>query len=165
LRTNGDDRWLYGAAFSVFIDRDPDDVFAFLLDLPRTPLWRQHLDEVVWLDDGDVRIGRRIRVITTLAWYRKIEMICEVTDWQPDRRRFAYRVIKGPAYSRNEYRVDAENGGTRFHMQGSVPLDRLHLRLAGPILKRMEDRITRRQVRALKELLETQGDVAKPNGG
>lgn len=147
-------RWLQGAAFSIFIDRDPDVVFGFLSEVEQTPLWRDHLDEVMWMDDGDMRVGRRMRVITTLGWYRKVEMICEVTAWEPQDHHLAYQVVEGPAHTVNAYRVRAERSGSRFEMQGALRLDSLYIRLAGPLLKRMEDRIARREVERLKQVLE-----------
>jgi hypothetical protein len=148
------EQWLHGQAFDVHIERDPDDVFAYLVEVEHTPEWRDHLDEVKWLDEGPTGVGRRIHVTTTLAWYRRIAMTCVVTKYVPQARMFAYRVIEGPATTINEYQVLADGSGARFRMQGRVLLDSWYLRLAAPLFKLLEDRNSRRQVRALVDILE-----------
>jgi hypothetical protein len=148
---------LHGARFSLDVPRDPDEVFRYLVDVPRTPEWRTHLTSVEWADEGPVRVGRRIRVVTSLLWYREVTMICEVTAYDPDARRFAYEVVEGPARSRNAYDVEATPGGARIVMQGAVPLDSWYLRLAGPLLKLAEDRITRGEMRRLDAILRGEG--------
>lgn len=145
---------LHGTRFTLEVPRDPDEVFAYLVDVPRTPEWRTHLTSVEWADDGPVRVGRRIRVVTSLLWYREVTMVCEVTDYDPDARRFAYQVVEGPARPRNGYDVDATPDGARVVMQGALPLDSWYLRLAGPLLKLAEDRITRGEMRRLEAVLD-----------
>lgn len=149
-----DEEWLHGQAFDVHVERDPDEVFTYLVEVGNTPRWRDHLDEVTWLDEGPVDVGRRIHVTTTLAWYRRIEMVCAVTEYDPAARKFAYRVIEGPATTINEYEVLADGSGARFRMQGRVLLDSWYLRLAAPLFKLLEDRNSRRQIRTLVALLE-----------
>lgn len=144
---------LYGARFELEVARDPDDVFEYLVDVPNTPQWRTHLTSVEWEDEGPVRAGRRIRVVTSLLWYRNVTLICSVTNFDPTARRFAYEVIDGPARSRNAYSVEESDAGTRVVMQGAVPLDSWYLRIAGPLLKFGEDRITRREVERLEAIL------------
>ena len=148
------EQWLHGQAFDVHIERGPDDVFAYLVEVEHTSEWRDHLDEVTWLDEGPTGVGRRIHVTTTLAWYRRIAMTCVVTKYDPQARTFAYRVIEGPATTINEYQVLVDGSGARFRMQGRVLLDSWYLRLAAPLFKLLEDRNSRRQVRALVDILE-----------
>lgn len=149
----GEPRILYGGRFELQVDRDPDDVFAYLADVPRTPEWRTHLTSVAWADEGPTRVGRRIVVVTSLLWYRHVEMICEVTEYDPVARRLAYEVTEGPARSRNAYDVEATATGARVVMQGAVPLDTWYLRFAGPLLKFAEDRIARGEMERLGAVL------------
>lgn len=67
---------------------------------------------------------------------------------------FSYRVVEGQATTENEYRVLSEDGGTRFEMQGRVLLDSRLIRLTALILELAEDRMARREVVRLKEILE-----------
>ncbi len=144
---------LHGARFELEVARDPDEVFEYLVNVPNTPEWRTHLTSVEWVDDGPIRVGRQIRVVTSLLWYRRVTMICEVTEFDPDTRRFGYEVTEGPARSRNAYSVEATPEGARVVMQGSVPLDSWYLRIAGPVLKLGEDWITRHEMKRLRTLL------------
>lgn len=109
---------------------------------------------VSWADEGPVDVGSRIDVTTSLLWYRNVGMVCEVTRFQPDAGVFAYRVVDGPATTENEYRVRPEDHGTRFEMQGRVLLDSIAIRLSASLLKLVEDRMARREVKRLKRLLE-----------
>lgn len=150
----GEDRWLDGAFFSQFIACRPGQVWDYLLAIEKTPTWRTHLRTVAWADEGPVDVGSRIDVTTSLLWYRNVSMVCEVTRFDPEDGVFAYRVVDGPATTENEYRVLAQDGGTRFEMQGRVLLDSMLIRLTAPALKFAEDRIARREVKRLKQLLE-----------
>lgn len=126
----------------------------YLLTMEQTPTWRTHLSTVAWADEGPVDVGSRIDVTTSLLWYRNVRVVCEVTRFQPEDGVFAYRVVDGPATTENEYHVLAEDDGTRFEMQGRVLLDSMLIRLTAPALKFAEDRIARREVTRLKQLLE-----------
>lgn len=150
----GQDEWLDGALFSQYIARPPDEVWDYLLAIERTPTWRTHLDTVAWAEHGPVGVGSRIEVTTSLLWYRGVRMVCEVTRLDAEGGVFAYRVIEGPAITENEYRVVPEGDGTRFEMQGRVLLNSMWIRLTAPMLKLAEDRMARREVVRLKQLLE-----------
>lgn len=148
------DRWLDGARLGIHIARPPDAVWDYLLAIEQTPTWRTHLDTVAWADGGPPAVGSRIDVTTSLLWYRRVQMVCEVIRIDHDARVFAYRVIEGPATTENEYRITAEGNGTRFEMHGRLLLDRVLIRVTGPLLKLAEDRIARREVERLKNVLE-----------
>jgi uncharacterized membrane protein len=150
-----------GASFEVVIARDPGDVFAFVADLPQTPRWRTHLDEVSWLDDAPTAPGRRFRVRTTFAGTRDLELACEVTVWDPPRR-FAYRVVDGPLTADNEYLVEPAEPGTRFVMTGAAGRAGRVARLFQPVLSRMYSRATSAEVERLRDLLENGRDHGGP---
>lgn len=154
MMQRGRDGWLDGALFRQHIARPAGEVWAHLLAIQRTPAWRTHLESVEWAQPGPPQVGSRIEVTTSLLWYRSVRMVCEVTRLDADAGVFAYRVIEGPATTENEYRVTSEGGGTRFEMQGRVRLDSTLIRLTAPILKLARDRMGRREVARLKELLE-----------
>lgn len=154
----GEDGWLDGARLEARIARPPENVWAYLVDVARTPEWRTHLGSVTWVGDGTPAVGKLIDVRTTLLWYRDVRMVCEVTAHDRRRGVFAYRVIEGPAVTENEYTVSAtEDGSTAFTMQGRVRLDRPLIRVTAPILKFAEDRLARREVRRLQAILESRG--------
>ena len=75
--------------------RPPEEVWAFLVDLPETPRWRSHLRSVGWIDDGDIRDGRRSAVESSFAGWRKVAMQGEVTVYEP-LERFSCRITDGP---------------------------------------------------------------------
>ncbi len=149
------------SSHTVHIDRDPDDVFAFVAAVEQTPSWRTHLDRVEWLDEppepGEDLTGRHAVAVTTLAWYRKFEMRFRIAEHSLEGRVFAYEVVDMPGRIRNRYTVEPEDGGARFTMTGSADLETFYLRLAGPFLKWSLERQTRPQVQRLRELLEASG--------
>ncbi|MFQ5967861.1 MAG: SRPBCC family protein [Acidimicrobiia bacterium] len=97
---------------SVHIDRPLEDVFAFVMDIPRTPLWRPRIVEAEWLDSGETRVGRRINLVSKVMGIRS-RFVLEITRWEPPRR-FAYGVAEGRDLGQVEDRWDPENGGCRF---------------------------------------------------
>ena len=40
------------AELSMYMDRAPDEVFAFVSDPANNPRWRSYVVEAGWLDDG-----------------------------------------------------------------------------------------------------------------
>jgi len=144
---------MFRGTFETHLVRPPEEVWAFLVDLPATPRWRSHLGSVSWIDDGDVRVGRRFAVESSFAGWRKVAMQGEVTAYDPPER-FSYRITDGPLQSANEYRIQPDgDGGTIFTMTGSAGMSSTVMRLVGPLIASAYSRATRRELRRLGEIL------------
>ena len=144
---------MFRETFETHLVRPPDDVWAFLVDLPETPRWRKHLGSVGWIDDGDIRVGRRFAVESSFAGWRKVAMQGEVTAYEPPVR-FSYRITDGPLKAENEYHVRPDgDGGTFFTMTGSAGMPSMVMRLVGPLIASAYSRATRKELRRLGEIL------------
>jgi hypothetical protein len=76
---------------------------------------------------------------------RRVESVTEVIEFEPDRR-FAVRVVSGPAPVDGRWTLEPEDDGTRlqFTAEGALP------RVLAPVLRHR----FRRQHARLKEILE-----------
>ena len=144
---------MFRETFETHLVRPPEEVYAFLVDLPSTPRWRAHLGSIHWMDDGDIRVGRRFAVESSFAMWRKIVMHGEVTRYEPPVR-FAYRITDGPLEAENEYHLRPNaQGGTVFTMTGGAGMSSAVMRLVGPLITRAYSRATRKELRRLGEIL------------
>jgi len=139
---------VFTATYTAHIAAPIEDVYAFLADVTRTPTWREHMDEVSWIDPGET-----FRVVTSFGPWRKVEMRGEVTASEPSGR-FAYRITEGPLKAHNEYVLEPEDEGTKLTMTGGAGMGGLLMRVVGPIVAKAYTRTTRKEVARLSELLE-----------
>jgi carbon monoxide dehydrogenase subunit G len=79
---------------SVEISRNPEDVFAALIDLPRFSEWQEGVVSAHREDDGPMKVGSKAKV-TRLVGGRERTMTTELTDYSPPRS-YAFRGIDGP---------------------------------------------------------------------
>ncbi|MEU2510129.1 SRPBCC family protein [Streptomyces sp. NPDC007863] len=78
---------------SIFIDRSPEDVFAFFQARANDKRWMASVIESEWLDGADrTRVGRRGRMIMNIMGRR--EFADEVTAYEPGRK-VAHRSVSG----------------------------------------------------------------------
>jgi uncharacterized protein YndB with AHSA1/START domain len=140
---------------SVTIDRPPEEVFAYVTDLARTPEWRATVLEAEALDwtDGTPAVGRRFRAVTRVAG-RRWRWVLEVTEHEPPER-FAYRVAEGSYELQVAYRCEPEGTGCRFTMVGRAGQpDGAFGRQVVPLLGRLMAREMRGHLLKLKRVLE-----------
>lgn len=140
-------------AFRVDIGRPAHEVFSYLTDPDRLPEW-QGSAGVVRLTPGPVRAGTRLREVRSLLG-RRVESITEVTAYEPDRR-FAVRILSGPAPVADRWTLEAIPGATRLHFSttGWAPLV---LRPLEPLMAAVLERRRRAHHRRLCEALEGRG--------
>jgi uncharacterized protein YndB with AHSA1/START domain len=136
--------------FRVDVARPVPEVFAFVTDPARLPEW-QGSDGVERLTPGPVRAGTRLREARALLG-RRVESITEVTAYEPDRR-FAIRILSGPAPVADGWAFEAIPGGTRVHVSTTGRAPRL-LRPVEPLLSALLERRRREHHRRLREALE-----------
>lgn len=118
---------------SIYIDRSPSDVFAYVLDIERTPQWRPRMSGARWLDQGSGLAGDRFRVdVRMLGIPFAFEL--EVTDIEQDRL-FAYRQATGLVKVDASMEWRADGAGCRFFIGGDLSSDNLVMRLSEPIFR------------------------------
>jgi hypothetical protein len=126
---------------STYIDRPPDEVFAFVADAANNPKWRRNVVRTEWLDDGPMRVGRRGRQTARLLG-REWTVDAEVVEWDPPRS-VAWRTVQGPVSVRSWARVEPDatgslvSGGADGGFTG--PIGRLLTRLAVPRMVRQAE--------------------------
>jgi uncharacterized protein YndB with AHSA1/START domain len=136
---------------SILIDRQVEDVYAYVTDVDKMTQWRGGVVEVEKVTDGPVGVGTRIRAVGKRPGGRS-SMDVEVTEVEPSAR-FAYRGEAGPLSTINTYTFESDAYGTKVTHTDEVEL-RGMLRLIEPLLGRMLRRQFEADLASLKAHLE-----------
>ncbi len=139
----------------VVVDRPADVVAAYTCDPRNAPEWYANIRSVQLLGEEPVVVGSRMRFVATFLG-RRLEYTYEVVDLVPGER-LVMSTSEGPFPMATEYGfTDAGFGRTivtlRNHGEpsgfGSV---------AAPMMRRSMERANRKDLDALKALLEARG--------
>jgi uncharacterized protein YndB with AHSA1/START domain len=138
------------ASTTVEIARAPEEVFAFVVDPAKLPVW-QDAEEVQQLTDGPVRVGTRFREVHKVMGRRRVELT-EVVECEPGHV-FHIRVVEGPPVDGRWEFAPTPRGGTRVTL---TPLAHLsgRMRIANRALEQVTALAFRRFHRRLKRALE-----------
>ena len=96
---------------SIVIQRPIDEVFAFVADGANAQRWRSGVLDVEHVAGKGV--GETWRQGVKGPGGRRIAADYEITAWEPPQH-LAFRAIAGPVRPTGEYRLAAEDGGTRL---------------------------------------------------
>jgi ligand-binding SRPBCC domain-containing protein len=137
---------------TVTVQASPAEVFAFVTDPEKGPVWQSSLLEARFDPDGPLQQGTRITETRKLLG-RRLESTVEVTELEPDRR-FSGKVLSGPFPWEFTYTFEASGDGTRvdFHIEGEPGG---FFRLAEPIVVRTVRKQMEADFSTLKELVES----------
>jgi uncharacterized membrane protein len=104
-------------ATSVEIARSPEDVFAYIADLPRHPEWQDGLVSVTVETDGPSRVGTRVIHRRKLG-PKTVATTSEITQYDPPRV-LGFRGIDGPIRGEGTQRVEPVGDDSRvlFEME------------------------------------------------
>jgi uncharacterized membrane protein len=104
-------------ATSVEIARSPEDVFAYITDVPRHPEWQEGLVSVSVETEGPLRVGSRV-VHRRKLGPRTVATTSEITTLDPPRL-VAFRGLDGPIRGEGTQRVERAGEGSRvlFEME------------------------------------------------
>ena len=100
---------------NIWIDRPPEDVFAFHANHANRAAWHEHVTRSVMLTPEPLGLGSRFAVDTISAG-RLVPMTIAIIAYEPYRY-YAYRSTAAQAISDSHQTFTAENGGTRFHVR------------------------------------------------
>jgi uncharacterized membrane protein len=139
-------------ATSVEIARSPEDVFAYIADVPRHPEWQEGLVAVTVETEGPIRAGTRV-VHRRKLGPQTVATTSEITLFDPPHV-VSFRGIDGPIRAQGSQRVEPAGDGSRvlfeMEMQGHG---------VGKLILPMARRQAARQVAAshekLKRILES----------
>jgi uncharacterized membrane protein len=104
-------------AASVEIARSPEDVFAYIADLPRHPEWQEGLVSVTVETEGPTRVGTRV-VHRRKLGPQTVATTSEITAYNPPQV-VGFRGIDGPIRAEGSQRVEPAGDGSRvlFEME------------------------------------------------
>lgn len=137
----------------VWIDRAPEDVFAYVADLDRWPEWRTDVVGGELLTEGPMRVGSRARGIAKILG-RQVAIEVEVTALEPGRA-LGYRPVEGPLRTNNLYRFESQDGGTLVVLTDDLGLNGV-FRVLLPVMPAFVRSVYRRNLAGLKAALESQ---------
>jgi len=135
----------------VFVERTPAEVWAFVSDITQMSAWRPRLQDMRWLDEP-ARVGSRFEGASTFALWRKVRLVCRITQWEPPTH-FRYEVIEGPIRADALWGVCPESDGSWFFGAGDIVGKSLPSRVLRPLAAPLFARETRSELRRLKEIL------------
>jgi carbon monoxide dehydrogenase subunit G len=141
------------ASFShtVEIARPPADVFPWLLDEDKVPVWTGHLEAYERLDDGALGRGSKVRQVLEISG-RRIDVEMEITAYDPPtgaETRFSTNGIEVV----NAYALEAAGAGTRLTQAIDAKPSGLTARLLVPVIQpRLEEKVTEDLERLRAEL-------------
>lgn len=137
---------------SAEINQPLQEVFKYVSDVGNYPEWMAHALEVRTDTPGPPQQGDRF-VVAIKSVGRRFETPYERTSYEPDRR-FTDRAVGGPIANHRWHAAFEEMpGGTRLTRAVDVESGGL-LKLLEPLQKRAAERQLRKDLQALKEVLE-----------
>ena len=100
------------AEVTIYVERPVDDVFEFVSDPEKMPLWVRNVAEAQYTDGAQPRAGATYDLKYTYG-RRVNDITMEVTEFNPPAR-YAFKTIKGPFPISVTYTLDPDGRGTRF---------------------------------------------------
>jgi hypothetical protein len=147
----------------VMIDRQPDDVFAFITDVGNNPQWQRGMREAHFTSGQPLRVGSTYAQVTSFMG-RRIESRFEVIDYVPGRLVTGATTVSPVPITFSRI-VTPARGGARVT---AIVEGRPHgiFALASPIVRRMIGASLTRDYSNLKHLLEGRSSLtAEPGPG
>lgn len=140
----------------MYIERSPEEVFAYVLDIGRTPEWRPRMSGAEWITDGEPGVGSKFRVSARALGYTfKFEL--DVTEWRPPHY-FAYTGRQGPVLIDSFMEWFPDEDGCRFFIGGNPRSNNWLVRLLRPLFEFSLIRQNIGDLERLKEIMESRRD-------
>lgn len=137
---------------SVVVNRPLEEVFAYLSDPRKDPEWSGAAEEMLQIDAGEpIRSGTKFRQVGSFLG-RRLELLIEVTVYE-ENHRFGMKVVSGPLRFAGLRTMEAEAGRTRVTFAGGGESHGF-FKLAEPLLEKVAARQLKRDLTALKQVLE-----------
>jgi uncharacterized protein YndB with AHSA1/START domain len=118
---------------STDIDRPVGEVFAYVTDPAKLPIWQTNTVSVTQEGDGPVRVGTRLREVHRGPGGKELPSLVEVSELEPDRT-FALRMLEGPLPIHGRIELEPTSSGTRMAFTAHGEPTGL-MRLAQPLLR------------------------------
>lgn len=137
---------------SIFIKRDPAEVFVFVTDVTNSPKYQSTMESAEWITDGPVGVGSTMKVVTRFLG-KDIESTAQITDWQPPTQQ-SFKTIGGPIPMDITVKVEAQDGGALLKQKGQVELAGF-FKLAEGLLSGQVEKQMEADLNALKVMMES----------
>ena len=98
-------------ATSVEIARNPEDVFAYITDVPRHTEWQEGLVSATLETEGPVGVGSRVMHRRKLG-FGTVSTTSEITAFSPPEV-LGFKGLDGPIRAEGSQRVERVGGGSR----------------------------------------------------
>jgi len=135
---------------SIVINRPVEEVFAFVMDANKWPLWNEELVQVEQSSEGPVGVGTTYRGIADfmgrMAWR------AQITEYQP-REKVSQRMSVGPVQIEGSWLFEPVEGGTSFTMRTQGETGGLSAML-GPVIESALKRRLEANLAQLKAMIE-----------
>jgi len=143
------------------IDSDRERVASYAMDPRNDPIWISGIRSVEPLNGLPLEKGSRVRRVASFLG-RRIEYALEVSELEPGSR-LLMRSVKSPFPMVVTYSFEDAPGGTRAGIRVEGEPGTLY-RLAGPMMPRAVKRSISKDLRTLKNIMESggPGDAASP---
>jgi hypothetical protein len=144
---------------SIVVERDSQDVWRWLIDFPRVPLWEQGVLAVRQVSPGPAAVGT-ILLVRRAYFGRVTEVECRITGWQ-EQRSVTMALRGGPLrHATVCYAVEpAGDGRAMVTYTGSGELVPA-LQVLTPLMPALGRATERRNLATLKRLLEAPAQAA-----
>lgn len=136
---------------SLFVERGPEEVFAYVANLENAPDWVPDLVSVTKTSEGDIGVGTRYTEIVKMG-ERQNEAELEITEYDAPRV-FAHRGKGGPSLFTARFVFTPEGNGTRIEHHYTVKMTGCFVLLA-PLTNRWIRKNTEAGMTSLKDALE-----------
>jgi uncharacterized membrane protein len=137
---------------SVHINRPIEEVFAFIADIEKLPLWAGPVTEAKQTSEGPIGVGT---TQTQSAQFlgRQLDTTQEVTAYELNKK-ISTKSTSGALPLKVDYTFEPSGDGTKVTFEGNLEAGGF-FKLAEPIAGRMLQRQTAADAETLKEILET----------
>ena len=137
----------------LHIDRRRAEVAAFAADPDNAPRWYTNIKQVTWKSPRPLAVGSQIEFVAEFLG-RRLVYTYEVKEHVPGER-FAMATAEGPFPMRTTYTwADAPGGGTAMELRNQGEPSGFKS-IAAPLMKLAMKRENRKDLRRLKQLLES----------
>ena len=119
---------------SAVIKRPIEEVFTFVADQSKLPLWQSGVLEAGVTSEGPIGVGTTYRYIAQLLG-RKMETSGEIIEYVPNSK-YSFKATSGPFPLRGGFNFERVNGSTRINLAIEAEAGGF-FKLAEPIVTRM----------------------------
>ena len=142
----------------IVIQRPRNEVAEYASNPDHTPSWYVNIKMVEWKTPPPVKVGSQVAFVAHFLG-RRLAYTYEVVELVPGER-FVMRTAEGPFPMETTYTWETTaDGGTRMTLRNrGMPAG--FSRLVAPFMARAVRSANRKDLAALKELLESRGDTA-----